>query len=141
MARQPRTQNGGVDPADYARIVGSTFVKREQAPLLVIGGQYWTRWTLGRLGCPHPMAAANLNRVVQQMKITSLEDLADRAQEIGMFKGLGVTAYWTVLAILRDAGFNVDKVHGEDVSYATVKHRAIREEQGAKRQRRRRNTK
>jgi len=72
------------------------------------------------------MAAASVNRIVQQLGISSLGELADRAHEIGTFKGLGVTAYWTVLAILREAGFDVAKVHEVDVSYATVKRRAMK---------------
>ena len=126
-----------VDPGDHVGIVGQTFVKHERQALLQIGDRTWTRWSLGRLGVPHPVAAANLNRVVQQMKITSLSDLADRAQEIGTFKGLGVTAYWTVLAILKEAGYDVAKVHGADVTYASVKQRAIREEQRTAPKRRR----
>lgn len=125
-----------VDPNGYVQIVGRAFARQEHAPLLIIGDRVWNRWSLGRLGCPHPVAAANLNRVIQQMKIQTLADLAARAHEIGTFKGLGVTAYWTVLAILRDAGFNVKTVHGTDVSYATVKQRAIRQEERPRRTRR-----
>jgi len=117
-----------IDPTDYTRIVGQTFAKHERLPLLVIGKHQWNRWTLGQLGCPHPVAAATLNRIVQQLQITTLMELAERAQEIGTYKGCGVTAYWTVLAILRDAGYNINKVHGENVTYDTVKHRARRED-------------
>jgi hypothetical protein len=116
------------DPDDYTRILGQTFAKHERAPLLVIGKQQWNRWSLGRLGCPHPVAAGTLNRVIQHLQITTLAELAERAQEIGTFKGCGVTTYSTVLAILRDAGYNPEKVHNATVTYDTVKHRATREE-------------
>jgi hypothetical protein len=122
-----------IDPADYAGIVGSGFVKRERQAVLAIGNLQWNRWSLGRLGCPHPMAAANLNRVIQSMKITTLQDLADRAHEIGSYQGIGVTAYWTILAILREQGFDVATVHGEDVSYHAVKAREMRTHQAPKR--------
>jgi hypothetical protein len=126
-----------IDPGEYTRVVGQSFVKRERQALLQIGNLTWTRWSLGRMGCPHPMAAANLNRVVQDMKITSLSDLADRAQEIGTFKGLGVTAYWTVLTILREAGYDVAKVHDADVTYSSLKQRAIKQEERERPKRRR----
>ncbi len=132
-----RREHAPIDPADYTRIVGQTFAKHERLPLLVIGKHQWNRWTLGRLGCPHPVAAATLNRIIQQLKITTLSELADRAQEVGTFKGAGVTAYWTVLAILRDAGFDVVKVHHENVTYDTVKQRALREESRDKPRRKR----
>jgi hypothetical protein len=116
-----------VDPGDYVRIVGQSFLRHERQPILAIGNRSWNRWTLGRLGCPHPKAAAALNRMVQQLDIGSLSELATRAAEIGTYKGLGVTAYWTLLAILREAGYDVEAVHHSEVSYATVKARARRE--------------
>jgi hypothetical protein len=115
-----------VDPADYPAIVGSTFIKHEQTPVLVIGSRSWSRYSLGRLGCPHPVAAAALNRVVQELRITTIAGLAQQAHVIGAYKGLGVTAYWTVLAILREAGYDVAEVHGEPVTYHTIKRRATR---------------
>lgn len=129
MARRSNHNHSPIDPDDYTGIVGRTFAKHDRLPLLVIGPHAWNRWTLGRIGCPHPAAAATLNRVIQQLKITTIGELADRAQEIGTFKGCGVTAYWTVLAILRDTGYDVHKVHHEDVTYHTVKARATREAQ------------
>jgi hypothetical protein len=121
-----------VDPSNYVHIVGNTFVKHEHAPVLVIGARTWDRYTLGRLGCPHPMAAAALNRVVQQLEIRSLADLATNVHRIGAYKGLGVTAYWTVLAILREAGYDIATVHDEPVTYLTIKARARRVQQRRK---------
>lgn len=112
------------DPGDYVAIVGQSFLKHERAPLLQIGTRTWSRWSLGRLGCPHPMAAAALNRVMRELRITSLHGLAAKIHDVGNYKGLGVTAYWVVLAILREAGFNVEEVHGESVGYETLKQRA-----------------
>ena len=86
MARVTR-----VDPADYVAIVGSTFAKHDHTPLLVIGRHKWDRWSLGRLGCPHPVAAAALNRVIQELRINSLSDLARNIHQIGAYRGLGVT--------------------------------------------------
>jgi hypothetical protein len=55
-----------------------------------------------------------------------MADLAANVHRIGAYKGLGVTAYWTVLAILREAGFDVAAVHEEPVTYLTMKARARR---------------
>lgn len=123
-----------IDPGDYQEIVGATFVKHERLPILSIGQHVWTRWTLGRLGVPHPVAAAALNRVVQELGITTIAGLARHAHVIGQYKGLGVTAYWTMLAILRSHGYDVKEVHGEDVTYTTIKARA-RKAQKAQRKR------
>ena len=132
--RRPiRPSASTVDPADYVSIVGQSFVKHERAPLLVIGRHAWDRWTLGRLGVPHPKAAAALNRVIQHLGITTLAQLADHARTIGDYRGMGVTAYWTVLAILREAGYDVVDVHHEPVSYGTLKQRARkRQRRGAR---------
>lgn len=127
VPNQPKRST--VNPGDFVGIVGQTFVKREYAPLLTIGKHSWTRYSLGRLGVPHPMAASHLNRVIQELRITTLGGLAEHARELGAFKGLGVTAYWCVLAILREAGYNVEEVHGEDVTYDTLKQRLKREQQ------------
>jgi hypothetical protein len=126
------------DPADYVAIVGRTFVAYGQRPLLTIGKLSWTRYALGRLGCPHPHAAVTLQRVVTELRITSLAQLAAHAAEIGQFKGVGVTAYWVVLAILRDAGYDVQRVHPEPVTFHTLKQRARRVEARQPKRRRRR---
>jgi hypothetical protein len=135
--RPTQRRQSTVDPGEYVRIVGQTFIKHERAPLLVIGSHQWNRWSLGRLGCPHPMAAARLNRIVQQLGITSLSELADRAHEIGAFTGIGVTAYWTVLAILREAGYDVVAVHHENVSFSSLKRRALKDQPRKRRRRHR----
>jgi hypothetical protein len=126
MSRLPRVST--VNPDDYVAIVGRSFVIHERRPLLTIGTRTWSRYSLGRLGCPHPMAAAALQRVITELEITSMAQLANHAQEIGSYKGIGVTAYWTVLAILREAGYRVEEVHQESVTYQTIKERARRVE-------------
>ena len=116
---------GTHNPADYVGILGKTFVQNEHGALLEIGTQRWNRWTLGRLGCPHPMAAIKLNRVCRELSIKSLAQLAKAAPQIGRYKGLGVTVYWVVLAILDEAGYDPETVHGEEASYLTMKRRAL----------------
>jgi len=82
------------------------------------------------------VAACRLNRVLMQLGITTLAALAARLQDVGSFVGIGVTAYWVCLAILTEAGYEATAVHGADVTYATVKARAIKE-RAKTRQRRR----
>lgn len=126
------------DPNHYLNIFGLTFAKHERAPLLSIGNQHWNRWTLGRLGCPHPVAAATLNRVIQHLKITTIAELREHAAEIATYKGCGITVYSLVIAIVRDAGHDPLKVHTADVTYTTLKQRAMREERAAEPRRKRR---
>jgi hypothetical protein len=114
------------DASDFVSILGQHFVKHERQTLLNIPGSSvsYDRVTLGRLGCPHPAAALRLNRVFQELRIRTLEGLAREIHTIGNFKGLGVTAYFVVLAILREHGYDAEKLHGEDVTVSTLKSRA-----------------
>jgi hypothetical protein len=121
-SRTPTT----VDPNDYAWIVGRSFVFHERRPILTIGTRSWSRYSLGRLGCPHPAAAANLQRIITELGIKSIAQLANHVQQIGAYKDVGVTAYWTVIAILREAGYRVEAIHPEHVTHATIKGRARR---------------
>lgn len=113
-----------IDPNDYVAVVGRTFAVREHVPILVLGRHSWNRLQLARLGVPHIVAAANLHRVCRELRITTIAGLAAHAQEIGRYKGCGVTCYWLVLAILRAHGYSVTEVHGEPVTYTTIKQRA-----------------
>ena len=122
-------------PERWTSILGTTYAKREHLAVLIIGTHRWDRWHLGRLGCPHPVAAASLNRVVQELGITTLAGLARQVRQIGNYKGIGTTAYALALAILGEHGFDLDAVHNEDVTYITIKGRARRQAVKDKRQR------
>lgn len=127
-------------PEKWVGILGQSYATREHVPVLTIGKRTWDRWHLGRLGCPHPVAAASLNRVVTELRISSLASLAEQLHTIGLFKGIGTTAYALALAVLQEGGFNLVEVHGEDVTYSTLKVRArnaaVRERKQRKRPRR-----
>ena len=116
----------GLDVAAYQPILGSTFVKASQRPILVIGDRSWSRYDLARLGAPHPAAAATLHRLVQQLGIAKLADLPSYLAEIGLYKGVGITAYWVALALLRSAGHDPAKLHaaatGADTTFSTWQH-------------------
>jgi hypothetical protein len=124
MADMPQRIGRLFIPERWVNILGRTFAQREHTPVLRIGTRTWDRWHLGRLGCPHPVAAATLNRVVTELRITTLAGLADQIQTIGLYRGVGTTAYALALAVLREGGFDLNAVHANDVTYITLKQRA-----------------
>lgn len=113
-------------PERWTNILGSTFAKQEHLAILTIGSLRWDRWHLGRLGCPHPVAAQTLNRVCQELRITTLAGLAKNIREIGNYKGIGTTAYALALAILGEHNYDLNAVHSEERTYITLKARARR---------------
>ncbi len=121
-----------VDPMAHQKIVGATFAKAEHHPLVVIGKKQWNKWQLGRIGCPHPSAAVRVNRMIQQLGIKTPAEFLQRAHEFGGFKGLGVTCYWTALALAHDLGGDIDSVHADDHSFHSVHRRALKHEGNGK---------
>jgi hypothetical protein len=125
------------DPTHLTAILGTTFAKHEHIPILTIGEWHYDRWALGRLGCPHAMAASRLHRVCQELRIRTLEGLAREIHTIGAYKGLGVTAYYIALAILAEHGFDPVEVHNDPVTFATLKTRATKTQKRSTRKPRR----
>lgn len=115
------------DPDSLQHILGSNYVKREHQPLIAIGTDFsLDRIALGRLGVNHPAAALRLNRVIQELRIRTMDGFARAIHEIGNFKGLGLCSYHTALTILASAGYDPDNLHGEKVTYTTLKTRAMK---------------
>jgi len=127
---------GPVDPQAYQKILGSTFGKAEHRALITIGNRSWSKWDLGRLGCPHPAAATKVARMIAQLEIKTAKEFLDRAHEFGGFKTMGVTCYWTVLSLARDLGAVIETVHGDDRSFHAIHRRALKPEQPKRRSRR-----
>jgi hypothetical protein len=119
-----------VDPSAYQKIVGATFAKAEHRALITIGKRAWSKWDLGRIGCPHPSAAIRVQRLIQQLEIRTEKQFLDQAHEFGRYRTLGVTSYWTVLALARDLGADIETVHGEPVSFHAIHTRALKAENG-----------
>jgi hypothetical protein len=115
-----------LDPSDFIPILGSTWVKQERQPLLQIGNQTFDRQELASYGCTHMTAALKLNRIIQELRIRSFDSLAKQIHEVGTFRGVGATTYFVILALLRAYGYQPDKLHGESVTFHTVKSRAIK---------------
>ena len=114
------------DPNDFIAILGASLGKKDHLPLVQIGNITYDRRTLGLIGVSHPVAALRLNRVLQELRIRTLDGLYKPIHEIGNYKGCGVTVYYTVLAILREQGYDPEKAHGEDVTVSTLKTRAMK---------------
>ena len=133
-------QDMAIDPTAYQKIVGSTFTKTEHRPIVTIGNKSWSKWDLGRIGCPHPSAAVRVQQVIQQLEIRTTKQFLEQAHEFGRYRNLGVTSYWTVLALARDLGADIEAVHGQDVSFFSVHRKAMKAEgsNGHRRTRRRR---
>ena len=130
-------RRGPIDPTAYQRIVGSTFAKAEHRPLITIGTRAWSKYDLGRLGCPHPAAAVRVARMIAQLRITSTNEFLERAHEFGGFKSMGVVSYWTVLALARDLGADIEAVHGDTRSFHAIHTKALKADSPKKRGRRR----
>jgi hypothetical protein len=127
------------DPSAYQKIVGATFAKTEHRAIIVIGNRSWSKWDLGRIGCPHPSAAARIQQVIQQLDIRTTKQFLDQAHEFGKYRSLGVTSYWTVLALARELGADIEQVHGEDVSFRAIHRRALKNGSAGTRRKKRRN--
>lgn len=133
-----KTNDTTINPEAYIKIVGSTFSKAEHKPLITIGNRSWSKWELGRLGCPHPSAATRVARMITQLQIRTVRDFLDRAHEFGSFKSMGVTCYWTVLALARDLGADIETVHGSDLSFHSIHRHVLKQADEKPRRRRRR---
>lgn len=134
MSRRPTA----VDPQAYTKILGSTFGKAEHRSLITIGNRSWSKWELGRIGCPHPAAAVRVARMIAQLEIRTTKDFLSRAHEFGGFKGQGVTCYWTVLALARDLGAEIEAVHGDARSFHAIHTKALKADNPKQLRRRRR---
>lgn len=114
-----------LDPQAYQRIVGATFAKAEHRTVITIGNKTWSRYELGRLGCPHPAAASRVAQLLARLGIRTRDEFLDRAHEFGGFKSIGVTCYWVVLALARDLGADIETVHDSDRSFAVIHRHAL----------------
>lgn len=130
MAKQRGSSSNGTPPTfdarTYQRIFGATFADASHRALITIGTRTWTKWQLGRLGCPHPAAAAAVQRALDTMRITTPAQLIERAPEFGKYARLGVTAYAVVMALVLDCGGDVEQAHGDEASFHAIHARALR---------------
>ena len=126
MAR--KSSNGAIDPLAYQSIVGASFATHDHRPLIVIGNRQWDRWQLGRLGCPHPSAAVRVQRVLKTLRITTVEGFVNAVPQFAAYRDIGVTSYWVVLALLHDLGRNVNDAHGDNPTFNTMHHRALKKD-------------
>jgi len=121
-----------LDPRAFTNIVGSTFANADHRPLIRLGSRAWNKWDLGRLGCPHPVAAVKVARVLHTLGITTPAAFLAAAPTFGAFRDIGVTSYWVVLALVHDLGADPAQVHGaERPSFHAIHRHALKQEQTA----------
>lgn len=117
-------------PSDYPAIFGQNFATRNTVPIIVIGRRSYTKYDLGRLGCPHTNAAHNLHRVLQQLGAKSLEDVVTRfsPEDFVGIKGFRTTGFYALTCLLRDAQLPVKGFYKAKITVDTLadKARAVR---------------
>lgn len=120
-----------VNPQEFEKFLGHTFVTRQRTIALQIGSQQWTRWELANVfGLPHFRAAGALTTYLRREGIKTLEQLyALDPDELAAVKGVGETAAYVAASVLqvekfdakRWAGFGPDGA--EPVTFRTLKNR------------------
>lgn len=111
-------------PSDYPQILGTGFATRNGQPVVVVGERVYSKYDLGRIGCPHITSARQVNSAMTRLGVSSLEELAKRysPRDFVALKGFGVTAFYALICLLRDAKINVGQFYKEKMSMATYQH-------------------
>jgi hypothetical protein len=113
-------------PQDYPGIFGKHFTTENSVPIIVIGDKSYTKYDLGRIGCPHTIAAKTLHRTLQQLGAKDLKDVAARFSPTSFVgvKGFRETAFYALTCLLDDANISVKKFYKEKVTIGTLAARA-----------------
>lgn len=117
------------DPSDHPEILGKHFATRNCLPILVIGTgnrqRKYNRYELGAMGCPHPNAIAQLDRVLKQLGVHSIEHLVRHfsPEDFAEIKGFGVTAFYVLTCVLRHARVDLKDFYKAKVTVDTLKER------------------
>lgn len=111
-------------------LLGKTFTDRQQAGILVIGKDVWTRQQLvEELKCGNFQAAANLTRIVARLDVDSLKQLVSRFSMEDLFrkKDFGITTMFVLMCALearaRDPLEWIDRRPEDLVTLSTEQHR------------------
>jgi len=118
-------------PSDHPEIFGHNFAQRNSLPILMIGKRAYTRYDLGRMGCPHTVSARELDKVLKQLSVNSIEDLVKHysPEDFVGIKGFGVTAFYVLTCVLRDARINLKSFYSAKVTVDSLKTRVKKAEQ------------
>lgn len=109
-------------PGDYPKVFGQNFAKRNLGTIVTIGKRQYNKYQLGRMGCPHVTAARTLDRTLKQLNVKSLEDVATKMspEDFVGLKGFGVTAFYALTCVLRDAGVPLSEFYRSKVTVETL---------------------
>jgi hypothetical protein len=125
------------------RLLGKTFVERQQETVLVIGRDMWTRQEMvDDLRCGNFVAAQNLSKICKKLQVESLQQLTARCTVEDLFSetGFGVTTMYVLMCAQESRQQNpitwVDKKPDNIVTLTTYKNRAIKHAEEAKTARR-----
>lgn len=113
------------------RLLGKTFVHRQQEGVLIIGKDIWTRQQLvENLKCGNFAAAANLSKIAGKLQVDSLEQLISRftMEDLFIEDRFGIVTMYVLMCALEARQRNpldwVDRKPADIVTLDTEKHRA-----------------
>lgn len=128
-------------------LLGKTFRAKLDEQILVIGKDTWTRQEIvDKLHCGNFVAAANLTKVAHKLQVESLAQLVSRFTLNDLFqeRGVGVTTVWVLLCAQEDQQKDplkwVDQDADDHVTLGTEKHRARKQQEEARKQKRARSS-
>jgi hypothetical protein len=114
------------------RLLGKTFIEKQQEGILAIGRDIWSRQEIvDELHCGNFVAAQNLTKVARKLDVDSLDQLLNRFTIEDLFAqdGFGITTMFVLMcaqeARKKDPLAWVDRKPDEMVTLSTEKHRAL----------------
>lgn len=130
-----------VIPAEYEKLLGHTFVTRQNQTALQIGEQKWSRWELANVfGLANFRAAGTLTMHLRRLGVKNLEQLyAISPEELAAIKGVGETGAYVAASILKENKFDAKHWAGygpngaEPVTFRTLKIRKKERHNGRRR--------
>lgn len=114
------------EPNGYDALLGRTFMRHLDAPVLTLGKLVITRRTMAtELGLATPVAIVRFGAMCADLGIKSVADLAKRSPvDLADYPGCGVTTCYVAIRVLQHAGIDVRQWYAEHVTYHTLQRRA-----------------
>lgn len=114
------------------RLLGKTFVDKQQEAVAVIGKDVYTRQDLiDKAHCGNFAAALNLSKIAANLQVESLAQLVARypMEELLQQRGFGLATAFVLMCLQEVEGFNpmklIDLKPKDMVTITTLKHRAL----------------
>lgn len=120
-----------MNPQDYPQIFGQHFAASANRPIVQVGHRSYTRYDLGRMGCPHIHAARALDTILKQLGVSSLEDLVKHysPEHFVGIKGFGITTFYVLTCILTDARFRLKDFYTAKTTVLSLQSKVRKQEQ------------